>query len=62
MFFKSIHTRIKIIILITLIIFVIIIGKVFYIQVVDYKKLNKFATGLWSRNLPIAANRMILPV
>ena len=60
MFFKSIHTRIKIIILTTFILFFIIIGKVFYIQVISYKKLNKYATGLWSRNLPIAANRGII--
>ena len=60
MFFKGIHTRIKIIILITFVVFVIIIGKVFYIQVIDYKKLNKYAKGLWSRNLPLAANRGII--
>ena len=57
MFFKNIHTRIKIIILITIFLFIVIIGKVFYIQVIDYKKLNRYAKGLWSRNLPIAANR-----
>lgn len=60
MFFKEIHVRIKIIILVTIILFLIIIGKVFYIQVIDYKKLNKYATGLWSRNLPLAANRGII--
>ncbi len=60
MFYKNIHTRIKIIILITIFLFVVIIGKVFYIQVIDYKKLNKYATGLWSRNLPLAANRGVI--
>lgn len=60
MFFKSIHTRIKIIILITIFLFVVIMGKVFYIQVIDYKKLNGYATSLWSRNLPLAANRGII--
>ena len=60
MFFKGIHTRIKIIILVTIFLFIVIIGKVFYIQVVDYKKLNKYATSLWSRNLPLAANRGII--
>lgn len=34
-----------------------IICKVFYIQVIDYNKLNKLANALWSRNLPIEANR-----
>ena len=57
MFFKGIHTRIRIILLIIVLLFIIIIGKVFYIQVIDYKKLNKLADSLWSRNLPIEANR-----
>ncbi len=60
MFFRSIHKRIKIVVLSMLLIFFIIIFKVFYIQVIDYKKLNTYATGLWSRNLPLAANRGII--
>ena len=60
MFYKDIHKRIKIIILITIFLFVVIISKVFYIQVIDYKKLNNYATNLWSRNLPLAANRGII--
>lgn len=60
MFFKDIHKRIKIIILMTVFLFIVIISKVFYIQVIDYKKLNKYATNLWSRNLPLAANRGII--
>ncbi len=44
----------------TVVLFLIIIGKVFYIQVIDYKKLNKYATSLWSRNLPLASNRGII--
>ena len=60
MFFKSIHKRIRIIIILTLMFFLIIMAKVFYIQVIDYKKLNKYANGLWSRNLPLAADRGII--
>lgn len=60
MFFKNIHTRIKIIIVITIIVFAIIMFKVFYIQVIDYKRINKYASSLWSRNLPLAANRGII--
>ena len=60
MFFNGVHKRIKIIIVITIILFIIIMAKVFYIQVIDYKKLNKYATSLWSRNLPLAANRGII--
>lgn len=60
MFFKNIHTRIKIIILIIVFLLLLIIGKVFYIQVIDYKKLNSYASSLWSRNLPIEGNRGII--
>ncbi len=57
MFFKNIHKRIKIILLVIIFCFVVIISKVFYIQVVDYDKLNTLANSLWSRNLPIEADR-----
>ena len=57
MFNNKIHTRIKIILLMIIICFVLIIGRVFYIQVIDYKKLNILANDLWSRNLVIGANR-----
>ena len=57
MFNKHIHKRIKIILLIIIFCFIIIICKVFYIQVIDYDKLNDYATNLWSRNLVIGANR-----
>lgn len=60
MFFKTIHSRIKIVVFIILCLFIIIVGKVFYIQVIDYQKLNKYASALWSRNLPIEANRGII--
>ena len=57
MFFKNIHIRIKIVMLVIFLFFILIIGKVFYIQVFEYEKLNNYATSLWSRNLPIEANR-----
>ena len=57
MFSKYIHKRIKITFLIILFCFILIIGKVFYIQVIDYNKLNEYANNLWSRNLPIEASR-----
>ncbi len=57
MFNKNIHTRIKVILLIVIICFILIIGKVFYIQVFDYQKLKEKASDLWSRNLVIGANR-----
>ncbi len=60
MFFKSIHVRINIVLLIFLVCFLLIVGKVFHIQVIDYEKLNSYASNLWSRNLPIEADRGVI--
>ena len=60
MFSKKIHTRIKVILIVIIFLFILIISKVFYIQVISYKKLNTYANSLWSRNLPIEANRGII--
>ena len=60
MFFKKIDERIKVIFIIILILFLFIILRVFYIQVIDYKKLNEYASNLWSRDLPIEANRGLI--
>ena len=57
MFTKNINKRIKIIFLIMIIPFLLILIKVFYIQVFEYKKLNSLAKDLWSRNLEIEADR-----
>ena len=57
MFFKSIHRNIRIVLLILIVVLIVVLGKIFYIQVIDYKKLNSLANSLWSRNLPIAADR-----
>ena len=57
MFNKGIHKRIKIVSLIIIFAFILIICKVFYIEVIEYKKLNSLASNLWSRNLPIEADR-----
>lgn len=50
MFFKKIDECIKVIFIIILLLFILIIGRVFYIQVFDYKKLNEYASDLWSRD------------
>lgn len=60
MFFKKIDERIKVLFLIILILFIFVIIRVFYIQVIDYKKLNKYAKDLWSRDLPIEADRGLI--
>ena len=57
MFLKKINRRIRILFLIMLIPLFLIVFKVFYIQVFEYKKLNTLAKDLWSRNLTIEADR-----
>ncbi len=47
----------KIFVIGVIIVFIVIILKVFYIQVFEYDKLNNLAHDLWSRNLPIEADR-----
>lgn len=60
MFVKKLNERMKIVLVIIIFLFLLIIFKVFYIQVISYDKLNGFATSLWSRNLPLEANRGII--
>ncbi len=55
MFFSEVHDRMRFVFLIC-----IIIIKVFYIQVFSYEKLNSLAEGLWSRELPIKADRGLI--
>ena len=57
MFYNNIHTRIRYIFLIVILVLIITIARVFYIQVFSYKKLNTLAESLWSRKLPISADR-----
>lgn len=57
MFYKKIHIRINIAFIGIAFLFLLIIGKVFYIQVIDYGKLSSLADSLWSRNLPIEGDR-----
>ena len=60
MFYNKIHTRIRFIFLVVIICFVITIIRVFYVQVFSYNKLSKLADSLWSRNLPISADRGLI--
>ncbi len=57
MFLRRIDKRIRIIFIILLIPFILILFKVFYIQVFEYRKLNSLASDLWSRDLEIEADR-----
>lgn len=54
---KKVDNKIKIFVIGVFFVFIVIILKVFYIQVFEYDKLNELASDLWSRNLPIEADR-----
>ena len=57
MFFNDIHIRIRMAFLVVIICFILIIGKVFYIQVISYNKLSSLTEDLWSRKMSINASR-----
>lgn len=57
MFFNDIHIRIRFVILVVAIILILVIGKVFYIQVFSYNKLSSITEDLWSRKMTINAPR-----
>lgn len=57
MFQDNYESRILIVFLVVVILFILVIIKIFYIQVIDYDRLNDLANDLWSRNLPITADR-----
>ena len=57
MFFNDIHIRIRFILIVVLVILLLVIGKVFYIQVFSYNKLSKITEDLWSRKMTINAPR-----
>ena len=60
MFTKKIDSRIKMLFLILIVLFSFIIIRVFYIQIFDYSKLSTLAEDLWSRDLPVEANRGLI--
>jgi len=57
MFKNQINTRVRVVFLGVALILLLVIIKVFYIEVIEYDKLSELASSLWSRNLPIKADR-----
>lgn len=57
MFFYEIHKRIRIVLVVVIALFILIIARVFWIQVIKYDELKLLAESLWSRNLPVQADR-----
>lgn len=57
MFKNKINFRVRLVFVTSFLFFLLVIFKVFYIEVVQYDKLKNLADSLWSRNLPISADR-----
>ncbi|MDE6141518.1 MAG: stage V sporulation protein D [Bacilli bacterium] len=60
MFQDNFKNRVLVIFMVVILLFVLIIGRIFYIQVIKYDELNELANDLWSRNLPITADRGLI--
>ena len=57
MFFRKVNLRIKLLFLFMSFLLLLVIVRVFYIQVFDYNKLKPLADDLWSRDLSLEADR-----
>ena len=60
MFLKNINSKIRLFLIIFFLFFIIIIGRVIYIELFEYSKLNSLANDLWSRDLPIEGDRGLI--
>ena len=58
--YESIYKRQKVFLIIVVVMFIAIIFKIFFIEYIDYKKINKLASDLWNRELPITADRGLI--
>ena len=60
MFTRKIDIRIKVILLLFSFLLSLVVVKIFYVQVFQYDKLYSLANDLWSRDLPVEANRGLI--
>lgn len=60
MFLKKIDEKIRVVFLIVVLLFIFVVARVMYIQLFEYDKLTTLANDLWSRNLPLAADRGLI--
>ena len=58
--YESIYKRQKVFLIIVVVMFIAIIFKIFFIEYIDNKKINKLASDLWNRELPITADRGLI--
>ncbi len=57
MFQDNYKKRVIFVFAVVVLVFIIILIRIFYLQVVNHDELNTLANDLWSRNLPILADR-----
>ncbi len=57
MFIKKNNERIIIILFVMCVCFIFVFLRIFYVQTISYSKLSNLSDDLWSRNLPITAER-----
>ena len=57
LFVKNNNIRIKMVLFVIVVLLIFVILRVFYVQTVSYKKLSLLSDDLWSRKLPITAER-----
>ena len=60
MFTKRINMRMKVLLLCFSLLLTLVVIRVFYVQVFEYDKLYSLANDLWSRDLPVEANRGLI--
>ena len=60
MFLGKINNKIRFCLVFFVLFFIIIIFKVIYIELFEYKKLSSLANDLWSRDLPIEGDRGLI--
>ena len=60
MFQKRINSKIKFFLIAFIAFFIIIVGRVIYIEMIEYAKLSSLASDLWSRDLPIEGDRGLI--
>lgn len=58
--YEKIYRRQYVLFIVALILFIAIIIKLFYLEFIDYKKINHLANDLWNRELPITADRGLI--
>ena len=57
MFIKKNNERIMIVLFVMCVCFIFVFLRIFYVQTISYSKLSNLSDDLWSRNLPITAER-----